>query len=110
MLNLPKGTRVFVSPSPIDMRRSFDGLAAAVRERMDLNPDGGDLFVFSNRRGHLIKILFFDKQGYCLLCKRMEKGVFKFPFGKEAKLLVDSASLEKLLLGKRLNTSNETLH
>ena len=110
MLKLPKKTRVFVSPSPLDMRRSFDGLAAAVRERMDLSPDGGDLFVFSNRRGHLIKILFFDQQGYCLLCKRMEKGVFKFPFSEKDKLLVDTKMLERLLLGKELETPKATLH
>ena len=110
MLRLPAKTRVYISVMPIDMRRSFDGLAAAVRERMKLSPDSGDLYVFSNRRGHLLKILFFDAQGYCLLCKRMEKGVFKFPFGEGDKLLVDTKSLEKLLLGEEMNLEKPTLH
>lgn len=110
MLRLPAKTRVYISVAPIDMRRSFDGLAAAVRERMTLEPESGDLYVFSNRRGHLLKILFFDGQGFCLLCKRMEKGVFRFPFGSDSKLLVDAKALERLLVGKDIEASPPMLH
>ena len=76
MLRLPPNVRVFVAAAPADMRRQIDGLATLVREGMQRSPESGDLYLFRNRRGDMIKLLFFDPQGYCLLVKRMERGVF----------------------------------
>lgn len=79
MLTLPLGTRVLVCREPIDMRRSFDGLEAAVRERLREDPLSGALFVFWNRRRDRLKILSFDGTGLWIWYKRLEQGRFEVP-------------------------------
>lgn len=79
MLTLPPVVRVFVSLDPIDMRQSFDGLAAAVQARHALDPLSGHLFVFLNRTRTLMKVLFWDRSGLCILYKRLERGSFQLP-------------------------------
>jgi transposase len=66
MIGLPTGTRVWLAVGRTDMRKGFDGLAAAVQERMSQDPFCGHLFVFRGRRGDLIKVLWWDGQGLCL--------------------------------------------
>lgn len=68
--------RVFVHVGPCDMRRQMNGLSGMVRTLLKHDPENGDMFVFRNRRRDLIKILFFDHGGYCLLAKRLEQGAF----------------------------------
>lgn len=63
------------------MRKQFDGLAALVQEGLKRDPRSGDMFVFRNKRGDMMKVIFFDKQGYCLVAKRMDRGTFKFSAG-----------------------------
>jgi len=77
MLTLPARVRVFISLEPCDMRRQLDGLAALVRSSMERDPDCGDLYVFCNRRRDLLKALFADDQGYCMLVKRISRGRFR---------------------------------
>ena len=79
MIGLPAGTRVWLAVGRTDMRKGFDGLAAAVQERMAQDPFCGHLFVFRGRRGDLIKVLWWDGQGLCLFAKRLEKGRFVWP-------------------------------
>ena len=79
MLTLPVSTRVLVCREPVDMRRSFDGLEAAVRERLQENPLSGALFVFWNRRRDRLKILSFDGTGLWIWYKRLESGRFELP-------------------------------
>jgi transposase len=76
MLKLPSSVRVFVATEPCDMRRQFDGLAALVRSGMGRDARSGDLYVFRNKRGDLLKALFFDRQGFCMLAKRLDRGRF----------------------------------
>jgi len=79
MLTLPPSVRIYVAAQPVDLRRSFDGLAAATRAVLAQEPLSGHLFVFFNRASTLVKILFWDRSGWCLFAKRLERGTFKLP-------------------------------
>ena len=78
MLSLPPSVRVFLATEPLDMRGSFDSLAGAVR-RLGLDPVDGHLYLFMNRRRRLAKVLWFDRSGWCILAKRLERGSFQLP-------------------------------
>jgi transposase len=102
MLTLPLGTRVLVCREAIDMRRSFDGLEAAVRERLREDPLSGALFVFWNRRRDRLKILSFDGTGLWIWYKRLERGRFELPGGPAAGAEVSAADLLLVLEGIEL--------
>ncbi|HYD72378.1 MAG TPA: IS66 family insertion sequence element accessory protein TnpB [Candidatus Binatia bacterium] len=76
MLRPPPTTRLFVCTRAVDLRRSFDGLAALTRDVLCLDPLSGHLFIFFNRRRDRVKILYFDGDGFALWMKRLEKGTF----------------------------------
>lgn len=78
-MTLPPSVRVFVCISPTDMRRGFDGLAMMAQTVLRQDPYSGHLFVFRNRRGDRLKVLSWDRDGFCLWYKRLEKGVFPWP-------------------------------
>lgn len=77
MLKLPAEVRVFISLEPCDMRRQLDGLAALVRAGMERDPENGDLYIFCNRRSDMLKALFVDRHGPCMLVKRLSRGRFR---------------------------------
>jgi transposase len=79
LLRPPSSTRIFLCVEPADMRRSFDGLAFMTREVIGEDPLTGHLFVFRNRRGDRMKVLWWDGDGFVLMYKRLEKGTFEFP-------------------------------
>lgn len=79
MLMLPPTVKVYLSLRPLDLRKSFDGLSAATREVIRQDPTSGHLFVFLNRRRDRVKILAWDRNGFCLLYKRLEVGTFSLP-------------------------------
>ena len=66
MLTLPPSVRIYVAAQPVDIRKAMDGLSAAVRETLQQDPMSGHLFAFRNRRGDRMKILYWDRNGYCL--------------------------------------------
>ena len=72
----PSGTqpRIWLCTTPTDMRKSFTGLSAAVKRLLGENPASGEWFVFVNRRGTQIKVLYFDRSGYCIWSKRYLTG------------------------------------
>jgi transposase len=73
----PEGqVRVHVYGKPTDMRKSFDGLYALTQNELGCNPMSGELFTFINRRGTQIKVLYFDRCGFCVWAKRLEAGKF----------------------------------
>jgi len=79
MLSLPSIARIFIHAAPVNLHYSFDRLAGIVREQMGHDPLSGHLFVFRNRRGDRLKLLFWDDDGWMIFYKRLETGVFKFP-------------------------------
>ena len=79
MLTLPAAVRIYVAAEAVDLRRGFDGLAAATRSLIREDPLNGHLFVFLNRRKNRIKLLVWDRTGYLLLYKRLERGTFHLP-------------------------------
>lgn len=98
---LPAGVRILVCTTPQDMRKSFDTLSAVVREVLGEEPQSGALYVFIGKRPTRIKILWFDKNGYCLLAKRLHQALFVFPKfeGKVTSVRIDSRALAELLAG-----------
>jgi transposase len=79
MLSWPLTVRVFLCADPTDMRKGFDSLAQLVESSLALDPLSGHLFVFRSRRGDRLKILYWDRDGYALWYKRLERGTFRFP-------------------------------
>ena len=79
MISVPSGVQVWLATGHTDMRKGFDGLALLVQEALRRNPHNGHLFVFRGRHGGLIKVLWHDGQGMCLLAKRLEGGRFIWP-------------------------------
>ena len=99
MLTLPPSVRLFVCTQPTDMRRSFDGLAMMVETILKRDPFSGHLFVFRNRRHDRIKVLYWDRDGYALWYKRLEKGVFQFSTNLEDGAELRAGDLAMLLDG-----------
>ena len=79
MLIFSGSLKVFVAIEPCDMRKGFNGLHAAVTERLGEDPKSGALFVFCNRRHTRLKILYWDQTGLWVLTKRLEEGTFAWP-------------------------------
>jgi transposase len=79
MLNIPASTRISLCTTPIDMRKSFNGLLAIVRNTLEADPLADHLFVFLNRNHSLMKILYWDGDGFVIWYKRLERGTFRFP-------------------------------
>lgn len=79
MLSWPPTVRIYVAVEPTDMRKSFDGLAMLARHVLGQDPLSGYLFVFFNRTGDRCKVLWWDRSGFCLFAKRLERGRFRLP-------------------------------
>lgn len=105
MLTLPASVRIYVAAEAVDLRRGFDGLAAATRSLIREDPLNGHLFVFLNRRRNRIKLLVWDRTGYLLLYKRLERGTFHLPTEPAASdrhVEVDAGELALMLEGMDL--------
>ena len=96
---IPAGTRIWIVAGVTDLRRGFLGLSALVQTALEQNPFGGQVFVFRGRRGDLIKLLWFDGDGLCLLAKRLERGRFVWPQATSGTVSLTRAQLSMLLEG-----------
>lgn len=90
--------RVFVYGQPVDMRKSFDGLFTLVSSVLGEDPLSGDLFIFVNRRRNYLKGLLWDRTGFLLIAKRLEKGQFHLR-NKADKVVIERNLLRRLLDG-----------
>jgi transposase len=105
---IPGRVSIYVATEPLDLRRSFDGLAAVVREVLREDPLSGALFLFFNRAADRRKALWWDRSGYCLLYKRLERGAFRVPRAVTpgaTSVVIDAAELAKILEGIALSPS-----
>jgi transposase len=99
MLSLPSAVRIWLATRPTDMRKSFDGLAEVVRQQLERDPLSGQLFVFRNKRGDRVKLLYWDEDGFVLVYKRLEAGTFRFPAADAGGVEIRAADLQMLLDG-----------
>jgi len=99
MLMLPPSVRIFIAVEPADMRCGFDGLSARVAGHLQGDVFSGHLWVFRNRRSDRVKILFWDRDGFALYYKRLERSSFRFPSAVGATVEVEAAELALLLEG-----------
>ena len=105
MMTMPPTTRVFVSTAPTDMRRGFDGLFALVRDFLKEDPLSGHLFVFRNRCGDRLKILWWDRDGLAIFYKRLEVGRFTFPKVADGDLHMEMSALDLQLVMQGIDPS-----
>lgn len=108
---IPKNAnRVYLALGSTDMRKAINGLSVLVEQAMDFNPFSGDLFVFCNRRQDIIKILYWDENGFCLWQKRLEEHRFKWPRLPEQVLAINREQLNWLLAGLDFSSAHQRLY
>ncbi len=106
MLSLPPAVRILLVTQPVDLRKRFDGLAQLVQSVLAEDPFSGPLFVFRNRCGNRLKILYWASDGFALWYRQLEQGSFRLPVPSEAdatSVPVKAADLLMLLEGVDLN-------
>ncbi len=105
MFGLPPSVRIYFATGLVDMRNGIDGLRAVVEQTLKRNPDDGHLFVFIGKARDKLKILFWDRNGYVVYFKRLERGRFQLPVVNATRTSVEMepAQLAMLLDGIDLN-------
>lgn len=99
MLFSNQNLKIHLALGSTDMRKSIDGLSILVSEVLELDPFSGHLFVFCNRKQNNVKILYWDRNGFCLWHKRLEKDYFKWPTSKNEVIAINGQELSWLLDG-----------
>ena len=84
MMGFTPAQRYYLGREPADMRKSYDGLSGLVRQGMGRDPLSGEVFIFLNRRRTMIKILVWDRSGFVIWSKRLERGTFELPRNTQA--------------------------
>lgn len=90
---------IYIRPGATDMRKAINGLSIMASEQMDKDPLSGAVFLFCNRYRRIIKALYWDKNGFCLWQKKLEKHRFPWPQTEEAAKKISSGELQMLLEG-----------
>ncbi|MCP4265588.1 MAG: IS66 family insertion sequence element accessory protein TnpB [Candidatus Brocadiaceae bacterium] len=86
------------------MRKSFDGLFAVASQELRISPMNGDLFAFFNKNRTIVKLLFWDTGGLCIIAKRLEKGTFQIPLSVTDKIEISGTNLQLILEGINLDS------
>jgi len=111
MLNVPTQVSILAYTEPVDFRKQHDGLVAIVRELLRVDPFDGSVFVFFNRRRDRIKLLVWDRNGFWLLYKRLEKGTYQSLRDEgQGRLELSRAELSMLLDGLALEKGMKRKH
>ena len=104
---------IFVRPGVTDLRKQINGLSVIVKEELGKDPFSGALFIFCNKRRRLLKILYWDKNGFCMWLKRLEKDRFPWPAHEKDVREITGEQLQMILTGidfwnahKQLNYSS----
>jgi transposase len=105
VLSLALPGRIFVYTRPTDMRKSFDSLAALVREEMGGDPLSGHLYVFRSRHGDRLKLLYWDEDGLVIWAKRLEEGTFQLPAADTVGVEIKATDLALILGGVDLHSA-----
>jgi transposase len=100
------GKRVYLAVGTTDMRKQINGLSILVQETMELDPFSGSVYVFCNRQRSIVKAIYWDRNGFCLWQKRLEKDRFRWPDTREEVLRISSRQLSWLLDGLELVQGN----
>ena len=103
MLTLSPMVKVFVCIEPTDMRKGFDGLSALAVEVLKQNPLSGHYFVFRNRIGDKLKMLYWGGDGLCIWAKRLERGTFELPKADASSVEITGTQLSMLIDGVALS-------
>ena len=91
--------RIFIRPGYTDLRKAVNGLAVIVEQQMEGEPFSGNVYLFCNRGKKLLKALWWDRNGFWLSQKRLEKDIFPWPQTEEAVLELRAEELSMLLRG-----------
>ena len=113
MLSLPPAIRIFAARAAVDMRKAFDGLSAIARDVLRQDPMSGHLFVFFNRTKDRVKLMYWDRSGYLLIYKRLERGTFEDLSsldGEDTHAEISPTTLQMLLEGIELKKAKFRNH
>ena len=100
MLTLPPGARLLLATSRVDGRKGINGLSTLVRSQFSMDPLSGMLFVFFTKRADIVRVLYWDRDGYVLTTKRLEQGHFRVPWQSETgHVALEAAELLLVLEG-----------
>jgi transposase len=99
MLSIARETKIYLCLEMVDMRKSFDGLACLVKEFLGHDSLTGHIFIFRNKSGDKLKLLYWDKNGYVIWYKRFRKGKFIMPPGLKSDFEMTHEMFDKLLAG-----------
>lgn len=101
--------RIYVRPGGTDMRKQINGLAAIVHDSLQLDPLDGSLYLFLGKDKRRLKILYWDRNGFCMWQKRLEKDRFPWPKDGESARELDREQLTMLLTGIDFWNAHQTL-
>ena len=101
--------QVYVALGVTDMRKSINGLSMLVEEELGLDLFTGNLFAFCNRKRDIVKILYWDHNGFCVWKKRLEKDIFRWPESEQEVIEISRSALNWLLHGLDLAQAHHRL-
>ena len=109
MIAVPSDVKIYLALGATDMRKSINGLSIIASEQMKLDIFSGHLFVFCNRNGTILKILYWDRNGFCVWQKRLEKDRFKWPGTRKEVMNIGKKELSWLVAGLNIQQAHKPL-